>query len=336
MDALNLENYKKTEIKKLIVIFNQSVANLNNQFIITANSINKLRINIRVKQLYITNLRNKFNVIINNLNSKLNEDTKKINNLIKIRQPDKYALLIGINYNNTENQLNGCINDTNNIKTLLTGTYGFKNINLLTDDTAIIPTKDNIMKELISLLSNSISGDILFILYSGHGTQTTDISGDEIDGLDECIVPINAVNLNTCITDDELNNVFKTYLKPNVKVFCLFDSCFSGTILDLKYNYTTNNELIISKDVDFDKQLIVISGCSDTQTSSDAFINDTYTGAMTYSFLNSISPNIMLSDLIIKMREVLITNNFTQIPQLSVGFNSNITTLNLTHFINDV
>ena len=31
----------------------------------------------------------------------------------------KYALIIGINYYNTPNRLNGCINDANNIRNLL-------------------------------------------------------------------------------------------------------------------------------------------------------------------------------------------------------------------------
>jgi hypothetical protein len=334
MDALTLEKYKTMEISKIVAQFNQSMLSLNNDLKNQINKINYLRINIQVKRAYINNLMNAYNSIVNNLNKTKNDKIIAIQNLRPTnRLPEKTALLIGINYKNTSSELSGCINDTNNIKNLLTTNYGYKNINILTDDTPIKPTKANIIKELTTILTNSINGDNIFILYSGHGTQTTDISKDESDGLDECIVPLNATSINDCIIDDELNNIFKTNLKDNVKVFCLFDSCFSGTILDLKYNYTNNNELIVNSEPDLNKKIIVISGCSDTQTSSDAYINGVYTGAMVYSFLNSIKSDMMLSDLTTNMRELLKENNYTQVPQLSLGYNGDIKTLNISKFI---
>ena len=39
----------------------------------------------------------------------------------------KKALLIGINYTGTANELNGCINDVMNMKTALIDKYEFKN-----------------------------------------------------------------------------------------------------------------------------------------------------------------------------------------------------------------
>jgi hypothetical protein len=47
----------------------------------------------------------------------------------------KRALLIGINYKNTPDQLDGCINDVNNIRNFLTLKLGFTNFMVLTDDT---------------------------------------------------------------------------------------------------------------------------------------------------------------------------------------------------------
>jgi hypothetical protein len=335
MDALTLEKYKTTELAKIETQFNQSMLNVTNNLKNQINYINSLRIKIQAKRTYIINLMNNYNSLINNMKKTKNDKIIAINNLRPTnRLPEKTALLIGINYRNTESELYGCINDTNNIKNLLINDYGYTNINIVTDDTPIKPTKENILRELTAILNNSISGDNIFILYSGHGTQTTDLSNDESDHLDECIVPLNANSINDCILDDDLNNIFKNNLKDNVKVFCLFDSCFSGTILDLKYNYTNNNELIVNGDTDLNKKIIVISGCSDIQTSSDAYINNAYTGAMVYSFLNSIQPNMMLSNLTTNMRELLKNNNFTQTPQLSIGYNANITTLNISNFLN--
>ena len=93
------------------------------------------------------------------------------------------------------------------------------------------------MYTLNKLLSNSISGDSLFVSYSGHGTYINDLNGDELDGQDELWVPIDATSIKSCISDDELNSIITTNLKPQTTLFVLSDSCFSGTVLDLKYNY---------------------------------------------------------------------------------------------------
>jgi len=338
MDAQALETYKRNEIAKIVAQYNQTILNLNNSLKNQINRINSLRMSLQTRRATISNIINTYNSLVNNATKIKNEKIIEIQNLRPTnRSPEKTALLIGINYKNTENELYGCINDTTNVKNLLTTAFGYKNITILTDDTPIKPTKSNIIKELTSILVNSISGDNLFILYSGHGTQTTDLSNDESDNLDECIVPLNATSISDCIIDDDLNNIFKTYLKDNVKVFCLFDSCFSGTIVDLKYNYGNKNELIVNGEPELNKKIIVISGCSDTQTSSDAFINNISTGAMVYSFLNVMNTTdngkISLSDLITNMREILVTNNFTQTPQLSMGFNTDIKALNVSDLI---
>jgi hypothetical protein len=48
--------------------------------------------------------------------------------LIFIGQGRKRALLIGINYFGSPNQLNGCINDVHNIKGFLLQRFGFKEV----------------------------------------------------------------------------------------------------------------------------------------------------------------------------------------------------------------
>jgi hypothetical protein len=205
---------------------------------------------------------------------------------------------------------------------------GFNNINILTDDTETKPNKSNILTELTKLLSNSNNNDLLFFSYSGHGSQLVDRNGDETDGLDEVMVPLDF----NVITDDELKTVIQTYLKPNVTLFALFDCCNSGTVLDLKYqyldslnydNYTENN-----KAIDTIGNVIMISGCTDNQTSADAFINNTSQGAMTWAFIESVNskPKLSWRELIQNMRKLLTNSQYTQIPQLSTGQNFNIDT----------
>jgi len=227
----------------------------------------------------------------------------------------KSALLVGINYTNMPNQLYGCINDVQNVGKLLTQ-KGYT-CTLLTDLTPIRATKKNILNAFKQLLTNATAGDNLFFHYSGHGTSTLDMNKDELDRKDEMICPCDLNN----ISDDELNKVIQLNLKPNVTLFALFDSCFSGTVLDLKYNYLPN---IVNPHVpETISNVVMISGCMDNQNSADTFINREWCGAMTSAFLtcvNSPSLNVLLQN----MRKYL--KNYSQIPQLSSGKLLNINT----------
>lgn len=328
-----LEAYKKRTIDELVITFNSVVSSLRSQLISKINTIQNFKLSVKIKMNNILFIQKKYNSDIDSLKRKLALDIKNINLLNVLPQrstPDKFAVLVGINYKNTHNELYGCINDTKNIQTLLQTKYGFNNFIFLTDETNKKPTKQNILTALTNLLVNSISGDSLFFLYSGHGTCTTDLNGDEADGQDELIVPIDAININSCILDDELNLIIKNNLKPGVKLFTLFDSCFSGTVLDLKYNFDKLDTMISNPNTnDTVGQVIMVSGCKDYQTSADAFINNKSTGAMTFSFIKTIEQygtSITLKQLVENMRTLLNNNGFEQIPQLSTGTSININT----------
>ena len=209
----------------------------------------------------------------------------------------------------------------NNIKDRIKSKYKFENITILTDKTKVKPTKDNIIEELINLLSDNNPGDILFFSFSGHGTNTIDTSGDEKDGKDEMLV---ALDLN-CISDDEIKSIIQTYLKKDVTLFALIDCCHSGSILDLRYQYLNNNSdnTVATNLGNYETigDIIMLSGCMDKQTSADAYINNNFQGAMSWSFLKAIksNPKITWKDLITNMRNLLKTSQYTQIPMLSSG-----------------
>jgi hypothetical protein len=105
----------------------------------------------------------------------------------------------------------------------------------------------------------------------------------------------------------------------------MFDSCFSGSVLDLKYQYI--DSLNYDKFTENLKQLetkgnvLMISGCTDNQTSADAVFGGKPNGAMTWSLLESLKqkPNCNWRELVKNMRDLLKTSEFTQIPQFSSG-----------------
>lgn len=241
----------------------------------------------------------------------------------------KFAVLIGINYYNTANQLNGCINDVNNIKSFLINKCGYRNENMLvlTDNgTDIRPTRQNIIDSFVTLINKAVNEQFteLWFSYSGHGSYVSDVNGDEKDGKDEVICPVD-FNTSGFIIDDYIYSDLICKLPKEANLFCLMDCCHSGTICDLPYIYdtalTTNNSN--NKHV---ANIYSISGCKDNQTSADAYINKSYEGAMTWSFLKVLQEsnyNISLLDLIKQMRSAL-ASNFSQIPLLALTDSAHI------------
>lgn len=234
----------------------------------------------------------------------------------------KYFFLgIGINYIGTASELSGCINDVISTKSLFKAKFPDLQSNFLTDFTVKKPTKEIILFELQALLMQSKPLDTIILHYSGHGTSIPDNDNDEIDKKDECIVTIDL----SIITDDELNHLLYTYLQPGVFLFCLFDSCYSGTVLDLKYTWISSTTPI-QKNNDKPQpkgKIIMISGCRDDQTSADVKFSNTSNGALTKAFLDSYSSSLSWTSLVENIRLLLLKDNYTQIPLLSFN-NGNI------------
>ena len=324
----DLNTYKQNRINELTNIFNSRVSRLNSSLATNIKNIQKSRLSVKVKQIQINKLISQYYNQINSLKYIFNNNTLQIQNYQPkdiIVSKNKNALLVGINYTGTQNELFGCINDVNSIKERISNN-GFNNINVLTDLTTKKATRDNILAEFKNLLINSSQGDLLFFLYSGHGSYELDRNGDEQDGYDELIVSCD----EKIITDDELKTLIQKYLKKNVTLFAMVDSCFSGSVLDLKYqfmdslNYDTYTEN--PKQLDTLGNVFMISGSTDNQTSADSVFNKKANGAMTWSLLEALKqkPNCKWRELIKNMRDLLKIYNFEQIPQFSTGVFENI------------
>ncbi|XHG05343.1 hypothetical protein AWENTII_008571 [Aspergillus wentii] len=157
------------------------------------------------------------------------------------------ALMIGINYFGQKGQLRGCINDVKNMSTYLNQNFGYakEDMVLLTDDQQnpmSQPTKANILRAMHWLVKDARPNDSLFFHYSGHGGQTPDLDGDEDDGYDEVIYPVD-FRAAGHIVDDEMHRIMVKSLQPGVRLTAIFDSCHSGSALDLPYVYSTQGIL---------------------------------------------------------------------------------------------
>lgn len=245
--------------------------------------------------------------------------------------PFDKILQVGINYYATpQNKLQGCINDVKNVARVIMG----KEVRSLTDEphnagTLLYPTRAHILDALMWLADGATANSRLFFQYSGHGTYTRDRNHDEADGHDECICPAD----NTVIVDDELRAHLVDRLPAGCFLLCLFDCCHSGTALDLKYTYKVvlkqhlEQYLIESNErlTDSRATVVLFSGCLDAQTSADAFLDNTFQGAMTYAFLKALSDlkamqkALSYKNVIKHMMTLLSARRYPQIPQISSG-----------------
>jgi hypothetical protein len=137
----------------------------------------------------------------------------------------KRALCIGINnYPGTHMDLAGCVNDANDWAAELTA-RGF-GVTRLLDDQA---TKAAMAEGFKSVIGAAVSGDLVVITYSGHGTYVPDVNGDEVDGLDEALCPYDLQTGGSALLDDEIHELFLAR-KPGVRLVLVSDSCHSGTV----------------------------------------------------------------------------------------------------------
>ncbi|KAF9460184.1 caspase domain-containing protein [Collybia nuda] len=156
--------------------------------------------------------------------------------------PNKRALLIGINYGTKAagpgGELRGPQRDVIEMRDLLIGTYDYKyeNIVVLSDrvgaEDHLMPTKANIMRELHTFLSGQNAGDQYTFLFSGHASQSPTDDEGEKDGQDELIMTSDG----EYIIDDILHDQLVKRLLPGSRLVAVFDTCHSGTLLDLPHD----------------------------------------------------------------------------------------------------
>jgi|SRR5262245_48152001 len=263
----------------------------------------------------------------------------------------KRALLIGINrYQIPGADLRGCVNDVEDLRAALVEFHGFakSDIDVLVDNKA---TKKAMEAGIRKLVKDSKKGDIAVLHYSGHGSNVPDDNDDEADSRDEILCPTN-LDWDDPLRDDWLRQTLDG-LRAGVSFTAIMDCCHSGTntraILPpdapVKERYLPSpwglaaaesgralprkvtGELRKSsrksrkaKDiVNAELPEVLLTGCRDTQTSADAFINGRYNGALTYAIVETIrraNGRLTYRELHDRASSVIKDKNFDQVPQL--------------------
>jgi len=230
----------------------------------------------------------------------------------------RVALLFGSNYPGTDHELNGCLNDLANVQRKLEP-LGFQ-IRKITNNAV---TRKRLKAEIAFAFAHALPGDVIYLHFSGHGTQVRDKNGDEIDGYDEALYLTDGV-----FTDDEFNALLKT-IPVGVHVFVGLDCCFSGTATrcvactprfvppkNIDKIRQIRVKPVISPAVASLKGVIVISGCEEYQTSADACINDVWQGAFTFYLMHTFEISLTYIKWFEKLRLYLPNKNFDQRPTI--------------------
>ena len=76
---------------------------------------------------------------------------------------------------------------------------------------------------------DAAAGDISLFYYAGHGSQIVNKLTNEADGLDETIVPADAIAGTPDIRDKELARIYRAAVRKHVVLTVIQDSCHSGS-----------------------------------------------------------------------------------------------------------
>ena len=263
----------------------------------------------------------------------------------------KRAFLVGINrYQIAGADLRGCVNDVKDLSAALIEFHGFKkgDITVVTD---LAATKKTMQAGIKALIRDSKKGDVALIHYSGHGSHVPDDNNDEADGRDEILCPTD-LDWDDPLRDDWLRTTLDG-VRAGVNLTVIMDCCHSGTNTraitppdaPVKERYLPSPSALkavesgrsVPKKVSSELRSsprasrkgrdivkaelpeVLITGCRDTQTSADAFINMRYNGALTFALVEAIRKSkgrLTYKQLHDKAAATLKTRKFDQVPQL--------------------
>lgn len=242
------------------------------------------------------------------------------------------ALLIGIEYVQYAQEqkmarLPGCHTDVQALKKLLTTQYCLKETQIITltdDNPTGLPTRANIegaLKRLTSWAASGPAGSKIIFYYSGHGTQQTDASQDELDGWDECVVPCDYQEAGV-ISDDSLAFLLFNALPATSACVAIVDACNSGSMFDLPWVYDAATQTWVSNAktmTTYPASIITLSGCRDDQASASAsFGTEGWRGALTFILQQILcaTPAATNRDVMTSCLTRLEKQSFLQKPQM--------------------
>ncbi|MGH9461910.1 MAG: caspase family protein [Vicinamibacteria bacterium] len=220
----------------------------------------------------------------------------------------KLALLVGIDEYRAVNDLNGCLNDVQNMKVLLRDKFGFEEANIMVLRNEKATRRAIIEAFQTHLIAKAQRGDIVVFHYSGHGSQMKDASKDEPDAYDETIVPHDSRTVRVFdIPDDSINALLRLLSDKTDNVTVILDSCHSGTAVRASGkvrtvdkdereppppdSFATGTRGTVEAEGGWrpeDAKYVLLSGSRSNQLSHEFFVDGKSHGAFTYFFTKEV------------------------------------------------
>jgi len=278
----------------------------------------------------------------------------------------KKALIVGLEYPGSSQELDGCLADALLMKKTIMdeNVYDFKeeDIIILEDRTEknkdkYLGSRNNIIKTFNNIIDSE--PDFFFFYSACHGIRSYDRNKDEKlyginskkinyyngTGKDSCIITSEKYSSNE-IRDDEFKIIMNKF-KPTTSILAILDCCHSGTMLDLPYinlikKANTSNKFrnryycIPSKFTsnNIGPNAICISGARDKQYSYESNKNGISHGHFTYSVCN-LMRKYELDKISIETFVLLVTNKLNNIKQIPVITSSYPLDIKKCYFIDD-
>jgi len=222
--------------------------------------------------------------------------------------PVRRALLIGVNDYLANDRpdpsgggawipvdLRGAINDVEKMQAVLTSRFGFEadRIRVLVDREA---TRAAILEAMREIVGASEPDDLVYIHFSGHGSQARDGNEDETDdGLDETILSYDARTDGVAdITDDEIGEILAGLKTRNALI--VLDSCHSGTATrdisairtrmvaaDPRTELYESDEITTRSVGPTGRQYVLMTGAASNQSALDGPIDGEFYGFFSYA-----------------------------------------------------
>lgn len=230
----------------------------------------------------------------------------------------KRAFLVGISHYDTAltgyqwNNING-VEDVNLLTPILKK-QGFATTTLL-DEQA---TFDNITRQLSLFVDKTKKDDIVYLHFSTHGQPIEDLNGDEEDGWDEAIVPIDAFKMykkgtyegKKHLIDDQLNQYVKKLREKMGNtgfLYVVIDACHAGTssrgnddvVRGTNVGFTYNNKVFkptLQKKSHYkidssakQANVLFLEACRSDQVNREIKIEDKRYGPLSYNIAQALS-----------------------------------------------
>ena len=251
----------------------------------------------------------------------------------------KRAFLVGISHYDTAltgyqwNNING-VEDVNLLNPVLKK-QGFTTTTLL-DEQA---TFNSIISQITQFTNKTKKGDIVYLHFSTHGQPVEDLSGDEEDGWDESIVPIDAYKIykrdvyegKKHLTDDMLNKYVRK-LREKIGatgfLYVVIDACHAGTssrandetIRGTHVGFTYNNRVFkpsTSKKSHYrieasakQSNVLFLEACRPDQVNTEIKVDGKRYGPLSYNIAQTLSSFTITNnanDLVERIKRSLLT-----------------------------